>query len=118
MTYTIRLKDLQVQTLIGVYEWERASMRPLLLQVELQVSAPKAAGTDAVEDTVDYARIESCIVEHAAGSRYQLLEGFVTSLCQLVLVLDGRIKQVTIEADKPGILQHARSVSVSVTARH
>ncbi|NCY25815.1 MAG: dihydroneopterin aldolase [Alphaproteobacteria bacterium] len=117
MTYTIRIKDLQVQTLIGVYEWERTALRPLLLQVELQVATPNAAATEAMQDAVDYAQIESCIVEHAAGGTYQLLESFVTNLCQLVLALDSRILHVKVEADKPGALQHARSVSVAAEAR-
>lgn len=116
MTYTIRLKDLELQTTIGVYDWERTAPRPLVLQVELQVAAPNAAKSDAVQDTVDYALIESTLLDHAANTAFQLLEAFVSVACQRVLALDARIHHVTIEADKPGILKHARSVSVSASA--
>lgn len=117
MTYTITIKDLQAHTTLGIYDWEKEAPRLVVLNVSLEVAAPQAATTDDMQHSVDYATIESAIVSHLKGASFQLLERLVTEVGQLVLALDERIRTVTVEADKPGALRQARSVSVSATCR-
>ena len=45
-----------------------------------------------------------------------LFGGVAQDVANLVLSLDSRIEKVTVEADKPGALAHAKSVSVTQTA--
>lgn len=112
-TYTVKIKDLHAQTVLGVFDWEKTAPRGIIINLSLSVDAPNAAKSDALEDTVDYAAIESVLLNHAASKPFQLIETLAHELCREVLALDNRIKQVDIEIDKPGALRIARSVSVS-----
>jgi len=109
----MRIKDLEVATILGVYDWERAEKRPVLLNIELYVSCDNAGKSDELKDAVDYAVLEQKVVEHLSSSSYNLLEKLVYSVGELLLSLDKRIAKVIVEADKIGALKQARSVSVS-----
>lgn len=113
--YTIRLKDLSVSCVLGVFDWEKQAPRQVLLTIRLEVAAPHAARTDAMADSVDYSAVESAVIHHARSRPFQLIETLVHELCSVLLALDGRIQLVEVEADKPGALRQARSVSVSAT---
>lgn len=114
MSFTIRIKDLKAETVVGVYDWEQGKKRPVILNLALKVNA-SGGESDLLHDTVDYAMIERRVLLHLENENYQLLEKLAQDVAHLVLALDKRIEKVTVEADKPGALEHAKSVSVTVT---
>lgn len=58
----IYITGLEVDTLIGVYDWERVRTTQLLLDVTLDVDLSAAMQSDDVVDTVDHATVVECIV--------------------------------------------------------
>ena len=108
----IRIKDLQAQTILGVYDWEKTAQRPVVLNIEMQVVDDGAAASDNIEDAADYDKVSQRIIERLQSSSYNLIERLVADVGALILSLDQRIAKVTVEADKPGAIQSARSVSV------
>ena len=110
---TMRIKDLQATTLLGVYDWEKEARRQVILNLDIEVDADKASVSDDMKDAVDYAMIEQKIIVHLASASYDLIEKLVADIGQLVLASDKRIASVRVEADKPGALRQARSVSIS-----
>ena len=112
--FIIKIKDLQGLTTLGVYEWEKQAKRLVVLNLEMHLSDHKAGDSDNMEDAVDYAMLEERIVQRLENSSYNLIEKLVTDIGTYILSLDKRIDSVSIEADKPGALRQARSVSVSM----
>ena len=113
--FTLKIKDLQAHTTLGIYDWEKQAPRLVILNIELQVNTPTAAHTDNIADAVDYATLESVIITHLENNRYELIERLVADVASLILSQDPRITKVILEADKPGALNHSRSVSISAT---
>jgi len=109
----LKIKDLQASTMLGVYDWEKLAKRTVVLNIEMHVETDKAGVSDDMKDTVDYAMIEDEIVKQLEASSYNLIEKLVNDIGKVVLSLDKRIKSVQVEADKPGALKMARSVSVT-----
>lgn len=112
----LRIKKLRASTILGVHEWERKAPRPVLLDIVIETTDNKAGDSDDLKDAVDYALIEQRVLEHLAGASYYLLEKLAAEVAKLVLALDTRIAKVTVEADKPGALAQAESVSVRYEA--
>jgi 7,8-dihydroneopterin aldolase/epimerase/oxygenase len=110
--FIIKIKDLQAKTTLGVYDWEQKRKRPVILGIEMQVTDGRAEESDQIKDTIDYAMIEQKVVERLSGHSYQLIERLVKDIGEFILSLDTRIDSVSIEADKPGALKHAKSVAV------
>lgn len=110
--YTIRIKNLRAQTVLGVYDEEKNTARPVVLNIAITADTKSASYTDKLEDAVDYALIEQKVVQRLEASAYGLIETLISDIGAMILSLDKRIASVEIEADKPGALAHADSVSV------
>ena len=113
--FTLKIKDLNAHTLLGVYDWEKQAPRLVILNIEMDVAPTSAAQTDDLKDAVDYATIETEVLQLLEQNSYQLLEKLVSDVGKLILSLDSRITRVSVEADKPGALRMSRSVSVTHT---
>ena len=110
----IKIKDLKVQTIIGVYKHEKLKKRPLVMNVEIETSLYKK-GSDKLKDTLDYDQIADMLVKHTEQSRHNLIEKLADELLAKLLQFKG-VKSVKLEIDKPKAIKKAQSVSVTVTS--
>lgn len=76
----IEIRALAVTTRIGVHPWERRVQQTLLLDLDLPVDARRAATTDDLGETLDYAAVASRIRDFGADSKRQLIETFAEDL--------------------------------------
>ena len=70
----IFIRDLHIETLIGVHSWERQARRNLLLDLELGTDIRAAAASDQLADTLDYQAVAERIAAFAIASEFQLVE--------------------------------------------
>lgn len=59
---------------IGVYESEKTAPQTVILNVSFDFDSAKAAQTDVLEDTIDYAQIEALLREVCLSDHFALLE--------------------------------------------
>ncbi len=50
---TIFISDLRIETIIGIYGWERKVRQTISLDLEMDADIRAAAATDAIEDTLE-----------------------------------------------------------------
>ncbi len=74
----------------------------------------KAALSDKVDDTVNYADVANLIADIADQSDFELLEALALKMINQLLERY-TLSQVTITVVKPNILPNAREVSVELT---
>jgi D-erythro-7,8-dihydroneopterin triphosphate epimerase len=110
----IRIKNLKLKTIVGVNARERERRQKVVFNIEMDVDGRKAVAADSISDAVDYRAATKSIIRAVEGSRFFLLESLAASILELLLK-DGRVRSATVEADKPGALRFAESVSVSVS---
>lgn len=111
----IRIKNLKVQAIIGVYEYERTQKQALIFNVELAYNAKNAMQSDNLEDALDYDLIKQQIITIAETSEFQLIERLADQVLAVIIDDDERISRVTVEIDKPAAMKEAESVSFSAT---
>jgi dihydroneopterin aldolase len=109
----IYITGLAVETLIGVYDWERVRNTELLLDVTLNVDLNAAMLSDNVDDTVDYAKVADCIVEVGKASQFELLEAFGARVMDTILNRFP-VSSITLKIVKPNILPNAQTVAVEM----
>lgn len=110
----IILKGLAVDTLIGVYGWERERTTRLLIDVRLDTDLGAAMRSDDVNSTIDYAAVASRIQQVAKQSRFALLEALANEIF-VALFSAFAIEEVQLDITKPYILHDAQQVMVSIT---
>jgi len=81
----IFLNDLKIDTIIGIYDWERQTQQTLRFDLEMDWDIRPAAASDDIADTLDYGAIAQTIVQFVEHSRYQLIEALAEELCTLLL---------------------------------
>jgi len=109
----IYITGLSVETLIGVYDWERERLTELVLDIELEANLTTAMQSDDVADTIDYAKVAECISEVGKNSRFELLEAFGAEVMNAVLARFA-ISAINVKIIKPNILPNAQIVAVAL----
>lgn len=110
----ITISGLQVHSLIGVYDWEREAKQMLLVDIELQLDLQKAADSDDVADTIDYAAVAKCLEAVADASQFQLLEALAKAMLD-ALFDNFPVFNATLALVKPEILPNASRVAVQLS---
>lgn len=110
----IHIRELSVDALIGVYDWERTQKTRLLIDVSIFADLTDARTSDKVTDTIDYAKLATFIQQKAGATQFELLEALGHFLCQAVLSAFA-VSSVTLAITKPDILPDARAVTVTIS---
>ncbi len=109
----LRIKNLHVVAALGAFDWEKASSRIIILNLEILFDAGKAVTSDSIRDTLDYSAVERKILEFITPRQFNLVEKLAHDL-GTHLMNDNRIHELNLEVEKPGALRQAESVSISV----
>lgn len=109
----IHIRDLKLETIIGIFNWEREVKQEILINIELFCKLRKAGLSDDLNDTVDYKTLKQKIIKLVENSEYKLIEALAENIASLCLE-DEKIEKVRIVVDKPSALHCARSVAVEI----
>ena len=109
----IYIKDLRVQTIIGIFGWEREVRQEVSIDLEMAFHFKTAAKTDAIEDTIDYKKITKGIIKFVEESEFQLQETLAESIAALVKN-EYKVNSLKLRISKPGALRHAEDVGVII----
>ena len=109
----IFIEELRLDTLIGVYDWERHRRQTIQLDLEIGLRDRTAAETDAVADTVDYGAVVDRLRLLVADSHFALIEAFAEAVAQIVLE-EFRGAWVKVRVTKLGLMRDARRVGIVI----
>ena len=98
----------------GVLPSERANGQPFLVDVELGLDTRRAAKSDDLTDTVDYAGLADRVVALVEGEPVNLIETLAERIAAMCLENDG-VEQVQITVHKPEAPVTVAFEDVSVT---
>lgn len=107
------IKDLKVETIIGVHPWERRLAQHLLIDLELGTDTARAAASDAVADALDYEAVSRRVSEFVQAGQFQLIETLAERTAAMLLS-EFPTTWVRFTVYKPGALRDARSVGVRI----
>ncbi len=113
VTDTVLIEGLAVDTVIGVYDWERDVQQRLLIDLELAWDNRVPAASDNVADALDYASVSQHVIEYFGNQQPQLLETAAESLAASLQTRFG-VVWLKLVIRKPGAVPQARSVGVSI----
>ena len=109
----VLIEALAVETVIGVYDWERTIRQRLVIDLEMATDICAAAAGDDLAHTLDYAAISARIQAYADESRFELVETFAERLAAL-LRTEFSIPWLRMTLRKPGAVPEAAAVGVRI----
>lgn len=110
---TVFITGLEVDTVIGIFDWERRIRQTVRMDIEMDADVAKAAATDAIEDALDYKAVSKRVQSFVRESEFQLVETLAERVAQLIIQEFG-VPRVKLTLAKPGALRGARDVGVIV----
>ena len=110
----IFLEDLQIDTVIGIYDWEREIRQIVSLDLEMQADIEAAARSDNVEHTLDYKRVAKRLIQYVHNSRFELIETLIERVAQIVLY-EFDVAAVKVRLNKPGAVRYSKTVGIEIS---
>lgn len=107
------LRDLRIETIIGIYEWERRTTQVVVLDLEMGADIARAAATDRIEDTLNYKAVAKRLIQFVGESRFQLVET-LAERCAAIIVDEFDVPWVRLTLNKQGAVRGARDVGVII----
>lgn len=109
----IYLSGLKIETVIGVYDWERRVKQRIIIDLEMAADIRKAAATDALDDTLNYKAVAKRLIEFVGGSQFQLVETLAERVAELVLQ-EFKVPWLRLRLNKQGAVRGATDVGVII----
>jgi 7,8-dihydroneopterin aldolase/epimerase/oxygenase len=109
----IFLKELRVETIIGVFDWERKIKQTVVVDLEIAADVRKAAATDNLDDTINYKAVSKRLVDFISQSEFQLVETLAERIAEILLT-EFSVPWVRVQLHKPGALSGVQDVGIII----
>ncbi len=109
----IYLHDLRIDTVIGVFDWERRIRQTVILDLEMAADIRRAAASDDLADTLNYKAVAKRLIDFVGHSDFQLVETLAERVAELVLK-EFTVPWLRLRVNKQGAVRGARDVGVII----
>ncbi len=109
----IFLSDLRIETVIGIYDWERKIKQTVAIDLEMATDIRRAAATDSIDDTLNYKAIAKRLIQFVGESEFQLVETLAEKVAEIVLN-EFHVPWVKVRLSKPGAVRGSRDVGILI----
>lgn len=110
---TIFLHDLKVETVVGIWDWERRIRQTVGIDLEMGADIRRAAAADDIEDTLNYKAVAKRVQQFVADSSFQLVETLAENIAAIVLD-EFDVPWVQVRVNKPGAIRGSRDVGILI----
>ena len=107
------IEGLEIEALIGIYDWERRIRQPLVFDIEMAIDNRIPAASDAIGDTLNYKAVSKRVVQYVSESDFGLVETLAERVAAIILEEFG-VQRVRLKLSKPGAVRGARAVGVMI----
>lgn len=109
----IYLNDLRIDTIIGIYDWERRVKQTVILDLEMGTDIRKAADSDNIEDTLNYKAVAKRLFTFVGDSEFELVETLAERVAALILE-EFSVPWLRLRVNKQGAVRGVRDVGVII----
>lgn len=107
------LRDLRIDAVIGIYDWERRVRQTLIFDLEMSADIARAAASDQIEDTLNYKAVAKRLIQFVSDSEFQLVET-LAERCADIIRDEFGVRWVRLSLNKKGAVRGASDVGVII----
>jgi len=112
-TDTVFVHELKVETIIGIWDWERKIRQTVSIDLEMGADIRRAAATDSIDDALNYKAVSKRVQQFVADSEFQLVETMTEKIAELVLQ-EFEVPWIQVRVSKPGAIRGAKNVGILI----
>lgn len=107
------ISELKVDTVIGIFDWERAHRQTVILNVELGTDIRAAAEHDDISKTLNYKAVTEVLYAFVSASELLLIET-LAERCAAMIMTEFDVPWLRLSITKPGAMRQAKDVGVII----
>lgn len=109
----VYIKQLKIDTVIGIFDWEREIKQQVCLDIDMAVDITKAAAGEDIDSTVSYKTVSDRLIEFISKSEFLLVETMAEEIAKLLKEEFG-LPWMRIKVGKPTAIEDASEVGVLI----
>lgn len=109
----IFLHNLKVDTVIGIFDWERRIRQSIVIDLDMATDIRKAASSDHIDDTLNYKSVAKRLIAFVEAAEFQLVETLAERIAEIILS-EFPVPWVRVRLNKQGAVRGARDVGVII----
>ena len=107
------VEALKIDTLIGIYDWERKIRQTVIIDLEMGTDIRQAAASDDIAFTLDYKAVSKRIIDFVEASDFFLVETLAEKITRIVLD-EFAVPWVRLTLNKKGAISGASDVGILI----
>jgi dihydroneopterin aldolase len=107
------IEDLRIQTVIGIFDWEREITQTISIDLDMAFDISRAAQSDNIRDTLDYKAVSKRLIQFVENSEFQLVEALAEHCARIVLD-EFPVTWLRLKLSKPGAVRGSSAVGVII----
>jgi 7,8-dihydroneopterin aldolase/epimerase/oxygenase len=109
----VYIHDLKIDTVIGIYDWERTIKQTVRLDIEMAHDISIAGDSDRIDDTLNYKDVAKRVIHTVESSQFELIEALAEHVAALIL-REFSVPWLKLTVGKPGAVTGSREVGVII----
>lgn len=109
----IYLRDLRIDTIIGIYDWERRMKQTIIIDLEMATDIRKAANSDNIDDTLNYKAVAKRLLSYVGDSEFELVEALAEKIAEIIMT-EFNVPWLRLSLNKKGAVRYVRDVGVII----
>ena len=109
----IYLNDLRIDTVIGIYEWERRTKQTVIFDIEMAADIRKAAQSDNIDDTLSYKTVAKRLISYVSTAEFELIETLAEKVAEILLD-EFKVPWCRLRLNKRGAVRGVRDVGIII----
>ena len=107
------IEDLRIETIIGIYDWERTTRQIVAFDVEMAFDNSVPAASDRIEDTLNYKAVSKRLIAFVEAAQFELVETLAERCAEIIRGEFG-VRWLRLKLSKPGAVTGSRAVGVVI----
>lgn len=107
------IESLEIDCVIGIYDWERKITQRVVLDVEMAFDNTRPAASDDIADTLDYKAVSKRLIAYVGASSFGLVET-LAERCADIIRSEFDVPWLRLKLSKPGAVTGSKAVGVII----
>ena len=109
----VYISDLRIETIIGIYDWEREVRQVVSIDLKMATDNRKAAATESIKDALNYKAVAKRLIQFVEESEFQLVETLAERIAEIILE-EFAVDWLRLKLGKPGAVTGSKEVGVII----
>ncbi|NNJ98030.1 MAG: dihydroneopterin aldolase [Gammaproteobacteria bacterium] len=109
----VYINELRIETVIGIYDWEREIRQIVSIDLEMAADNRKAAASESIDDALNYKAVAKRLIQFVEQSQFHLVETLAERVAEIVLD-EFDVDWLRLKLGKPGAVTGSTEVGVII----